>query len=268
VGIRGCDPALPAAFGDLNPEVSPKGSYIELRDPRICITPDGRLMLNAALVYNERQDLQSLAWFSEDGRTWGQAVLIGEHQYWLWRVAWHKGTAYAIGRVADQRVPRLYRSTDGSHFTPLVKDEEFFPLLPGPSEGTLRFLADDTAICLLRLNNMPGSKTDHAHLGVAHPPYIDWEWKDLGAPIGGPNMIQLTDGRFVAAVRLYDKVVRTALCWLDRQAGKLTESLTLPSGGDTSYAGLVLHDGLLWVSYYSSHEGNASIYLARVKIET
>jgi hypothetical protein len=81
-------------------------------------------------------------------------------------------------------------------------------------------------------------------------------------------MIQLTDGRFVAAVRLYDKVVRTAVCWLDPQAGKLNESLTLPSGGDTSYAGLVLHDGLLWVSYYSSHEGKASIYLARVKIET
>ena len=49
-------------------------------------------------------------------------------------------------------------------------------------------------------------------------------------------------------------------------AGKLTPVLTFPSGGDTSYPGMVWHDGLLWISYYSSHEGNTSIYLARVKL--
>jgi hypothetical protein len=27
------------------------------------------------------------------------------------------------------------------------------------------------------------------------------------------------------------------------------------------------HDGLLWVSYYASHEGKATIYLARVKVD-
>jgi hypothetical protein len=31
--------------------------------------------------------------------------------------------------------------------------------------------------------------------------------------------------------------------------------LKFPSGGDTSYAGHVWHDGLPWVSYYASHEG-------------
>ena len=59
---------------------------------------------------------------------------------------------------------------------------------------------------------------------------------------------------------------RTALCWLAPDAGTLTEFLTLPSGGDTSYPGLVWHDDQLWVSYYSSHEGKTSIYLARVKL--
>ena len=41
-------------------------------------------------------------------------------------------------------------------------------------------------------------------------------------------------------------------------------ALTLPSGGDTSYAGMVWHDDFLWMSYYSSHEGGTSIYLAKV----
>jgi len=60
--------------------------------------------------------------------------------------------------------------------------------------------------------------------------------------------------------------VRTGLCWLDPHAGTLTEALTLPSGGDTSYPGFAWHEGVLWVSYYSSHEGKSSIYLARVKV--
>jgi hypothetical protein len=252
-------------LGDLKPSVPPKEPRMDLRDPHLCITPDGRLMLNSAVVYNDRRDLRSLAWFTDNGTAWGEAVLIGEHQYWLWRPTWHKGAAYGIGRISDRRVPRLYRSEDGRRFEILVKDADFFPHLPGPSEATLRFLADDTALCLLRLNPMPGAKTVYGHLGIARPPYTQWQWRDLGTRIGGPNMVQLPDGRWVAVVRLYDKCVRTALCWLDPHAGKLTEFLTLPSGGDTSYAGLVWNEGLLWVSYYSSHEGKTSIYLAKVK---
>jgi len=80
-------------------------------------------------------------------------------------------------------------------------------------------------------------------------------------------MLELPDGRLVAAVRLYDGRTRTGLCWVDPKAGTLTEFLTLPSGGDTSYPGLVWEDNLLWVSYYASHEGKTSIYLAKVKID-
>ena len=79
-------------------------------------------------------------------------------------------------------------------------------------------------------------------------------------------MIRLPDGRFVAAVRLYDGAARTSLAWLDPEAGTLAEFLKLPSGGDTSYPGLVWKDGILFVSYYSSHEGKTSIYLAKVKV--
>ena len=124
------------------------------------------------------------------------------------------------------------------------------------------FLEDDTCYCLLRRDGRPNT----AFLGTSKPPYAEWRWKDLRKPIGGPHMIHLPDGRFVAAVRLYDGGARTSLCWIDPQAGALTEFLKLLSKGDTSYAGLVWHEGLLWVSYYSSHEGKTSIYLAKVKL--
>jgi len=105
-----------------------------------------------------------------------------------------------------------------------------------------------------------------AQLGTSKPPYKDWQWRDLNSRIGGPNMLQLPDGRILAVTRLYNGGTRTSLSWLDVANGKLTEVLKLPSRGDTSYAGLVLHNDLLWISYYSSHEGRTSIYLARVTI--
>ena len=50
-------------------------------------------------------------------------------------------------------------------------------------------------------------------------------------------------------------------------ATSLTPILELPSGGDCSYPGMVFHDGTLYVTYYSSHEGKASIYVSEVKIQ-
>lgn len=234
----------------------------DLRDAKVTVTPDNRLMLSGAAALHQpaRFKHQSLAWFSKNGRAWSDPVEIGDPNVWLWRVTWHGRTAYGIGYdTASEGFVRLYASTDGSRFEALVQrlfdDGQ-------PNETSMIFRPDETALCLLRRDGNPGS----AKLGTARPPYTEWQWKDLGAKIGGPHIIRLPDGRIIAAVRLYDGGARTSLAWLDAGAGKLTEFLKLPSGGDTSYAGLVWHDRLLWVSYYSSHEGKACIYLAQVSI--
>jgi hypothetical protein len=240
---------------------SPDG---DLRDAKLAITPDNRLMLTAAKAVREgpNKGHQSLTWFSNDGRQWSQPVEIGDRDFWLWRTTWHKDAAYSIGYGCrpDNHWVRLYKSDDGKSFDILKNKlyEEGYP-----NETSLVFLPDDRSFCLLRRDGQPNT----ALLGVAAPPYTDWQWNDLGKRIGGPHMIRLPSGRMVAAVRLMDEQVRTALCWLDPEAGTLTEFLKLPSGGDTSYAGLVWHNELLWVSYYSSHEGKTSIYLAQVRFE-
>src|SRR5262249_6362390 len=93
-----------------------------------------------------------------------------------------------------------------------------------------------------------------------------WEWKDLGVYFGGPNFIKLPDGSWWACGRMTEKgKSQTVLCRLDVHRGELTPVVRLPSGGDTSYPGLAWHDGQLWISYYSAHEHNPSIYLARLK---
>jgi hypothetical protein len=233
----------------------------DLRDAKISVTPDGRLMLSGAEALHDKSQHthQSLAWFSKDGRDWSERQEIGDPDFWLWRVTWHKGIAHGVGYAChDERSIQFYTSTDGKNFvTPVTMKFS----AGKPSETSLVF-DGDTCYCLLRLDGTP----ENGLLGTSLPPYTEWDWKDLGLRIGGPHMLRLPDGRLIAAVRLYDGGTRTSLGWIDPKAGKFTEALKLPSGGDTSYAGLVWHDGLLWVSYYSSHEGKTSIYLAKVEI--
>jgi hypothetical protein len=240
-------------------------SKYDLRDAKLAATPDGRLMLNGAgMIADATIRYCSMSWFSNDkGHTWDIGRQIGDPGFWLWRAQWHKNHVYSIGysteRERTDRKLRLYRSADGKRFNTHV---EQLTAPAGCGEDSILFLKDDTALCLLR--HETGNKL--AQLGKSAPPYINWTWQDLNLRIGGPNMIQLPDGRILAATRLYGNKARTSLSWLDAEAGTLTEALTLPSGGDTSYPGLVLHDGLLWVSYYSSHEERTSIYLAKVRI--
>ena len=236
---------------------------VDLRDAKIAVTPEGELMLGGAVRRHDTEPhgFQSLVWFSKDGRTWSEAIEVGDPEVWLWRTTWHKGMAYNFGysTLSSERFMTLYTSKDGRQFDKLVPrisiDDTYL------NETQMAFLPDDTALCLLRRD------PDTGMLGSARPPYTEWEWEDLGVRMGGPAMLRLPDGRLVACVRRPDiDPVYTGLGWIDADAATYTEFLKLPSGGDTSYAGLVWHDDLLWVSYYSSHEATTSIYLAKVRV--
>ncbi len=234
----------------------------DLRDPKITPTPDSRLMLTAAgaLTPPAPARHQTYAWFSADGWRWSEPASVGEPNVWLWRVVWAGDTVYGVGYdTTEERFTRLYRSADGRRFETVIArlfDQGY------PNETGLAVLADRTLVCLLRRDGEPGS----AQVGTSRPPYTDWQWKDLGVRIGGPHLLLLPDGRLLAGIRLYDGGARTSLATLDVPTGQLTEILRLPSGGDTSYPGVVWHEGFVWVSYYSSHEGRTAIYLARVRL--
>ncbi|MEV4495984.1 exo-alpha-sialidase [Micromonospora arborensis] len=231
----------------------------DLRDPRFVPRPDGRLQLLAAAAIGETsKTFQTVTWISADGYDWGDPTPVGEPGVWVWRAAWHDDAMYGVGYATRApRFARLYRSADGVDLEPWVPT-----LFEGgyPNESGLVFDPDGTAFCLLRRDGDDGS----AQLGRARPPYREWRWSDLGVQVGGPALLRLPDGSLLAGVRLLDGAVRTAICAVDPERGELTELVALPSGGDTSYPGLVWHDDLLWVSYYSSHEERTCVYLAEV----
>lgn len=233
----------------------------DLRDAKIAAAPDGRLLLTGAAAYpaGGKVGHQTFAWFSADARAWSEPAAIGDPDFWLWRVTWTGDRAFGVG-YATRKPPsvRLYAG-DGKSFearVPTLFDQG------EPNEASLVFLEDGTGLCLLRRDGPKGT----AQLGTAKAPYTEWTWKDLGFKIGGPQLIRLPDGRIVAGGRLYDGGVHTGLLWVDAKEGRLSEFLKLPSGGDTSYPGLAWHDGLLWTTYYSSHEGKTSIYRAKVRL--
>ena len=251
----------------------------DLRDPKIVVTPDGRLMLlvlDRRMLEGERyhdarnKEFFSLVSFSQDGKVWTIPERVAEPDFLLFRVTWHHGVAYG-GAYTDRRVfshrpsqkefIRLYKSENGVQFDSLIN--VFFDR-ESPSETSIVFREDETAVCLLRRDGIENS----AQVGTSSPPYTKWNWKSLDVRIGGPHLLVLPDGRLVASGRLHlaDGEKRTALWWLDPDRGKTTEIVRLPSGGDTSYPGMVFHDSLLWVSYYSSHEEKTAIYLAKVKL--
>ncbi len=240
----------------------------DLRDPKITVHPDGRLLIYGGAAVREENkpatEHRSFVSFSEDGRKWGPIEWATEEGLWLWRVTWFGKNAYGVAynvspvsRSKKRYGTTLVQSTDGKRF------EELVPSLfneHGPTEATLRFAADGTCYCLQRRDGR-GSNT--ALLGTSKPPYKKWSWKDLGKYFGGPDFIQIPSGEWIASGRfITDGSAKTVVCRLDMEKGEFIHLLTLPSGGDTSYPGMLWHDGKLWISYYSSHEGKTSIYLA------
>jgi len=239
----------------------------DLRDSKLSVTPQGKLLLVCALAPKENHKTrQSYAYLSDDGVKWEGPHKVGEFNWWMWRVVWSpEGTAYGLGYECARQdrvwTTRLYRSKDGLDF------ETFLPQFTPQNrvnEAAMLFRKDGSAVTLVRRD---GKSPTGAIVGTAKGDLSKWTFKELKQRIGGPQIVEVPGGHILAGGRLYDGKVRTSVGLLEPEAGKFTELLKLPSGGDTSYPGMVFHDGLLWVSYYSSHEGRTSIYVAKIKIK-
>jgi hypothetical protein len=241
----------------------------DFRDPKLSITPDGELMLLiGCTTYREKEyiSMQSRVCFSLTGHTFSPWEKVLEPHEWLWRVTWHRQRAWGVSYRFWERegtVATLWVSDDGINYDKVVE----FQVPGSPSEGTIRFLSDDTMICLLRRDK----KRDNAvWIGTAKPPYKNFQWKEARFHLGGPNFLILPNDTLWASGRIvhkspYGSQEKVAICRMSMDG--IHSIHLLPSGGeDTSYPGMVWHEGHLFLSYYSSHEGKASIYFAEIAL--
>lgn len=241
----------------------------DLRDPKLSVTPDGRLMVSlGGSIYRNRKFVggQSHVMFSEDGETFTDPIPVvidkevDSKRDWIWRVTWQGDTGYGVNYDGGERIS-LLSTKDGIHYS-LVKQ---FDMEGFPNETTIRFLEDGRMSMMVRREK--GDRK--ACWGTSEAPYTEWEWTTMPMFVGGPDYIVLDDSSILAGGRstFIPKAPKTVLYKGSIENGSFQESLVLPSGGDTSYPGFIIVGDELWVSYYSTHEtSNASIYLAKIPL--
>lgn len=247
---------------------------VDLRDPKLSIKPDGRLMLlMGGTVYKDKKYVtrQPMVTFSNNGNTWSPLQHILDPHEWLWRVTWHGQKAYGVSyrqsnpkKIRRKWIISLFESIDGINYQKIVT----WPLTHYPNETTLRFLDNGEMIALVRRER--GRKAP-ALIGHSSSPYKKWSWHTSNFYLGGPNFLILPSGKMVAGGRALLKTpygIHESTILAQMTLDDLKPIMVLPSGGDTSYPGMVFRDNLLWMSYYSSHEGSTAVYLAVIKLDS
>jgi len=239
---------------------------IDLRDPKLSVTPDNRLMLLMGTSKYEGVKLIStqgkVCFFDSKSKEFSQLQniyidkKIRTKRDWLWNITWYNGMAYGVVYQISKNnfnswSTHLVSSQDGINFEYVCSLE----VATSPNEADVKFLSNGKMVIIVR--GAPGA------IGVSSAPYKKWKWNPLPVKLGGPELIVLKDNDLVCATREYNpgNANRTILAKVSL-SGDFEKILSLPSSGDTSYAGMLIKDGILYISYYSSHEGQSSIYTA------
>lgn len=243
----------------------------DLRDPKLCILPDGRLLVGVGARTQDTEDpgnwhTVSRVYISADGKKWEGPHTVGDPQVWMWRYLTHEEHVYSFGyhqrpkgRGGDTFL-RFYRSRNGLDWETVSQTEAGGGYV---NEAAFVFEPDGRCVVLLRREG------GNSRLGLADSPYATWTWSDLDERFNGPALLRMPTGALLAAGRakcLGAQSARTALGWLKTDPPELLPVLLLPSQHETGYPGLSLHDGQVWVSYYSSQSGKCAIYVAQVDL--
>lgn len=250
---------------------------MDVRDPKISITPDDRLMV---LIDVETYDglkvdtRKPYVIFSDkNGENFSAPIpstldpTIALKSDWVWRVTWNKGVGYAIDYQPEVKAVRLLKTTDGKSFQNVSKiDVDGYP-----NESTIRFDKQGKMYVMIRRD----ADDKRGILATANAPYTNWEINKMDQELGGPNFIFLNDSTLCVGSRYYmadmpeatrAKKNMTAVFLTDLK-GKTKKVIPIEeSGGDCSYPGMLIYKNILWYSYYSSHQDKTSIYLAKIPL--
>lgn len=245
----------------------------DIRDPKMSITPQKELLIFMDVEESEegkvisRKPYTSYLNKAGTGLTTPQPATVdravASWSDWLWRLTWHKKKGYTIN----------YQMEGGLHLMQ-TKDAKSFQQISSinvggyPNESTIRFDKQNKMYVLIRRDK--DKPIPKGILATAIPPYTNWQLDTLQERIGGPDFLFLNNSTIAIGTRLYGdkewKDDRTGILVTDLN-GNTKKKIYLPSGGDTSYPGMLIEGEELWMSYYSSHEGKTAIYFARIPLK-
>jgi hypothetical protein len=247
---------------------------LDMRDPKLLATTE-RLYVHC-FGYRDAERRDAFVCYTEDGDAFTPFErAVAEDNMVIWWPVQHAGGFYASGyryhgNKKDIRSV-LYRSDDGLgwRFVSVVHD------VPWANESAMVMEDDGVAAVLVRNDGQrldPLASSGRPVLAKAGPPYVHWVTQELDQVVQGFALHLLPDGYLVAGRVHDDDETHTAIFFCD--GNRLTRLYAVPSGGDTSYPGIVREGSRVWMSYYSSHDESpsaevprpASIYLAEFDV--
>ncbi len=214
-----------------------------------------------------------------NGTSWSKVKAVYEPGFWLWRVRHHDGAFYSQGYTAYRPKPavrevRLLRSEDGLNWdlVSTVTNKR------NSGESDMEFNPDGSMWIVLRTGEAPG----HSWIHRSDPSRTTWTDVDTGQLIHSP-VIANWNGRFFVSGRGRAEGKGYVTKIWELVDDKAVELITLPSGGDTSYPGLLVDPAsleedqppALFVTWYSQHDkesetnytnATASVYVGRVVV--
>jgi len=223
----------------------------------------------------ESMTVQTYISWTTDGQRWSIPSPIYKFGWWLWHP--HRFSdgfwcaAYGRNPGQDPRagcVVDLVHSADGADWEYVTTLQE----LGKGDESVLHKTGAESMLAIVR------GKGDETFLMRADAPYLEWETSTVDHWMHAPATA--TVGNTLVAAGRDQRGQKDAVTRLWAIEGGQTRVLCdLPSGGDTSYCGLLaIDEHSLLVSYYSQHEfmkqegfaigkKPAAIYLACVVIQ-
>lgn len=238
----------------------------DIRDPKLAAI-GWRLCLyvlgNDSVLAAPRETLVAT---SEDGRAWSSFRPVGPAGSLFWRPKSRDGRVWYVPAFPpDASVGRvvLLRSPDG------VEWSEISTIYEGEdaSETDIELLPDGRMLAAVRLEApgalLMGSDRNATLLATADPPYLAWTARRVpGTRLDGPALFSVGGRTFAVGRRQpgpYGRLTRLGGLLSRKRTGLfeitgdgLRHVGDLPSAGDTSYAGAVVRDADVWISYYTS----------------
>lgn len=237
---------------------------LDVRDPKLVAIGD-RLFLYA--LTNEgfyAVPNRTVLSTSADGSSWTPFEPVGPEGWLFWRPKTRDGaTWYAPAYWHEHGRSRLLRSGDGRAWEVVATLHEG----EANDETAIEFLPDGRMLATARLEIRPDSLLGHEDAGtwlaVAAPPYTVWKGtKTRDTRLDGPVLFALEGRVFAVArwqpgprgplTRLGSVLARKRTGLYEIREDAIAYLSDLPSAGDTSYAGVVVRDGWIWIDYYTS----------------